>query len=108
MNWIKHIRSLFKYPGSDRNYWFFVRCNHCNEILKGRLDLYNHLSIQYGDVEKDNTYYCRKVMIGGNRCYKPIEVEFTFDSSKKLINRQINGGQFVTEEEYIQFTDSNK
>jgi len=101
MSFLKKIGSIFKSRGSDRNYWFFVECDHCHEILKGRLDLHNHLSMRFGEGKKGNTYYGRKVLIGSNRCYKPIEVEFTFDSSRRLLDRQISGGEFVTEEEFL-------
>ena len=91
MSLLKKIGSFFQSPGSDRNYWFYVECDHCHEVLKGRLDLFNHLSLQYGEEKKNNTYFSRKVLIGSNRCFKPIEVEFTFDTSRKLIDRQIKG-----------------
>ena len=106
MSFLKKIGSLFQSPGSDRNYWFYVECDHCHEKLKGRLDLFSHLSLQYGENKKKNTYYARKVLIGSNRCYKPIEVEFTFDSSKKLSDRQISGGKFVTEEEFLKSSEN--
>jgi hypothetical protein len=100
MGIFKKLSSLFQPPTSDRNFWFYVQCDHCQEILKGRVDMHNHLSIQYGEGNSANTYYCRKVMIGSKRCYKPIEVEFTFDSNRKLLDKQIKGGKFVTEDEY--------
>ena len=106
MSWLKKIGSLFSSSGSSRNYWFYVKCDHCHEILKGRIDLLNHLSIHYGESSKTNTYFCRKVLIGSSRCYKPIEGEFSFDASKKLVDRQISGGEFVTEEEYLSFQSS--
>jgi hypothetical protein len=100
MSWLNKIRSFFQPPRSDQNFWFYVKCDHCHEILKGRVDMFNNLSVEYDNEHQGSTYFCRKVMIGSNRCYKPIEVKFTFDSSKKLLDRQISGGIFVTEEEY--------
>jgi len=94
---VKWLKNLFKSPHSSRDYWLYVKCNHCGEIIKARIDLYNHLSVQYGE---QHTYYCRKVIIGGEGCYKPIEVEMTFDNSRKLLNREIDGGEFVSEDEY--------
>ena len=101
MGILKKLSSLFKSPGQDRNYWYYVQCESCKEILKGRIDLYNQLSIQYADDKKGSTYFCRKALVGGNRCYRPIEVEFTFDSKRKVINKEINGGKFVTEEAFL-------
>ena len=102
MGLFKKITSLFQSTGKDRNYWFYVQCDHCREILKGRIDMHSALSLQYGEGRSGNTYYCRKVMIGSKGCYKQIEVEFTFDTNRKLINRQIKSGKFVTEDEYLE------
>lgn len=101
MGFLKKIFSIFNTRMPDRNYWFYVECHHCKEILKGRVDLYNHLSVQYGEGKDGNSYYCRKVMIGANRCYRPIEVEFWFDADRKLSNKEIKGGTFVTEQDYL-------
>jgi hypothetical protein len=98
MDWLKN---LFKSPSAERDYWFYVQCDHCKEIIKARVDLYSHLSIQYPGGNQPNTYYCRKVIIGGKRCYKQIEVELTFDLSRKLTDSQIKGGKFVTKEQYL-------
>jgi hypothetical protein len=95
---MKWLKNLFKSPYSSHEYWLYVKCDHCQEILKARVDLYNHLSIQYGE---QITYYCRKVIIGGNRCYKQIEIDMTFDSKRKLLDRKINGGEFVSKDEYL-------
>jgi len=100
MSIFKRIGSIFKSQGTDRNYWFFVQCDRCKEVIKGRVDLFNHLSIQFGEGKDNSTYYCRKVLIGSKRCYLPIEVEFIFDANRKLIDRKIRGGKFVKEEDY--------
>jgi hypothetical protein len=100
VDWLKKAFSNYKSPETKRNYWFYVQCSYCKEILKGRVDLYNHLSIQYGEGKGGNSYYCRKVMIGSKRCYRPIEVEFWFDGDRKLADRQIKGGKYVAECEY--------
>jgi len=101
MGLFSKLSAIFKSPSSDKNYWFYIQCDHCHEILKGRVDMHNHLSIQYGEGKSGNTYFCRKVMIGSKRCYKPIEVEFTFDTSRKLLDRQVKDGKFVSETEFL-------
>ena len=105
MDLLNKVLSIFKSPESVRNYWFYILCNNCKEIIEGRVDLYNHLSLQYGESKKQNSYFCRKVMIGGNRCYRPIEVEFWFDTSRKLTDSHIKGGKFVTKEEFLTYQD---
>jgi hypothetical protein len=41
------------------------------------------------------------VIIGSNRCYKPIEVKLTYDGKRQLIDREIDGGSFITQDEYM-------
>ena len=101
MGILKKIASfLTSSPGGGRDYWYYVRCDHCGEVLKARIDKHNDLSVRYGDKQTEDTYFCRRVVVGSNRCYRPIEVEFTFDNRRNLVDREISGGEFVTEEEY--------
>lgn len=95
------LRRLFQ-PNKDRNLWFFVRCNVCKEIIKGRIDLINNLSLHSEENNDQGAYYCRKVMIGSKGCYRPIEVEYFFDVNRKVIDRRITGGDFATEQDYLQ------
>jgi hypothetical protein len=53
------------------------------------------LSIEYGQDEKVSGYFCRKVLIGKQRCFQQIEVTLTFDAHHKLIERKVEGGKFV-------------
>jgi len=79
-------------------YVFQVKCKRCGEILEGRVDIDNDLSVEYeGD---GDTYYCRKVVMGDgkNLCYQQIEVGLKFNSQRKLIERRIeSGGDFADE-----------
>ena len=75
-----------------------VRCNRCKEIIKGQIHLANDLSIQY---DGDDTYYfCRKGLVGTgtNRCFQEVIVEYTFDAHRNVIDRRVEGGQFVDQE----------
>ena len=103
MSFFKKIADLFSPPASTAKpasrdasaYWVTVRCNRCGETLRARVDLHNDLSIEYG--ESAATYFCRKVLMGEGHCFQRIEVELTFDSDRRLTNREISGGQFVEE-----------
>jgi hypothetical protein len=102
MNFFNKLVSLFSPSSADnRNLWIYVKCKKCGEILRGRVDLHNELSIRYGESGGETSYYCRKVFVGGNRCYQPIEVELTFDKNRRLINEDIKGGVFVSEEDFL-------
>ena len=48
--------------------------------------------------EKGQPYFvCRKVLVGNQMCFQPIEVRFTFNDLRGLLDRQITGGEFVDE-----------
>lgn len=76
-----------------------VRCSRCGEIIRSRIDLANDLSAEYGEDNKETHYLCRKVLIGGQGCYVPIEIMLEFDAGRNLIDRQITGGKFILGEE---------
>ncbi len=74
-----------------------VKCNRCGEILQARINLLNEPSIQYEEGSKP-TYYVRKVvMSNAGHCFQQIELEYTFDSDRNVLQRKIQGGTFVDE-----------
>jgi hypothetical protein len=76
-----------------------VRCDRCGEIIHGQVNLHNDLSVRYeGD---DQFYYVRKGLVGGGetRCFQEVVIEYTFDSQRNVIDRQITGGRFVDDGE---------
>lgn len=76
----------------EKHYFTFnVKCKRCGEIIEGRVDLDNELSLN----DEGNGYIVRKGLIGGNRCFQQIEVEITFTSTRELIEKTIIGGTFV-------------
>lgn len=97
MGIFKKLANLFSSSGQDDGnaYWITVKCNRCGELIRGRVDMRNELTIDY----EDNTYYSRKVLMGDELCFQKIEVELTFDKNRHLIDRKIRGGQFVEEQE---------
>ena len=78
----------------DKRYYNFnVKCNRCGEIIEGRVDLDNDLSLDYEGNQA--IYFVRKGLVGNNRCFQQIEVELKFDSSRQLLEQNVTGGQFV-------------
>jgi hypothetical protein len=77
---------------SDKHYYtFHVKCKRCGEIIEGRVDLDNDLSMQ----DEGDGFIVRKGLVGGNRCFQQIEVEMNFTSTRELIDQQVQGGTFV-------------
>ncbi len=106
MGLLDRIRSLLrgsdKIKSNDPNaYWVYVQCQRCGEKLRGRVDLRNDLSPNYDGQDSSMTYFCRKVIIGEQICFQPIEVELTFDKQRKVIESRITGGKFISREAFL-------
>ena len=102
MSFFKKIASIIspQSTGDSNAYWVYVKCNRCGEKIRARVNLANDLSIKYEDGQK--TYFCRKTLMGEGRCFQRVEVELTFDKNRKLVKREINGGQFISDDEFFQ------
>jgi hypothetical protein len=93
MAFLKNLFSGTPAKPEKRYYTFNVKCNRCGEVIEGRVDLDNDLSLEY---EGDSTYYLvRKGLIGNSRCFQQIEVEMKFNANRELIEQQAQGGKFV-------------
>ena len=74
-------------------YTFSVKCLRCGEIIQGRVNLDNDLSVEYED--GGDVYYARKVLMGEKKCFQRVEVELKFTSSRELLEQHITGGEFT-------------
>jgi hypothetical protein len=93
MGFLKKIFGGGTAKPEKRYYTFHVKCNRCGEVIEGRVDLDNDLSLEY---EGDSTvYFVRKGLLGNNRCFQQIEVEMKFTPARTLIEQQATGGQFI-------------
>ena len=93
MGFLKSLFSGTPAKPDKRYYVFQVKCNRCSEIIEGRVDLDNDLSLEYEDDR--SVYFVRKGLMGNNRCFQQIEVEMKFTSTRELIEQQAQGGKFV-------------
>jgi len=93
MGFLKKLFSSNPAASQKRYYTFQVKCNRCGEIIEGRVDLDNDLSLN----DEDDGYLVRKGLMGSgeNRCFQQIEVTLKFSSTKTVIDEQIQGGTFV-------------
>ena len=101
MKIFKKIAEFFAIePARPDVHWEYVRCARCGEKIPVRVNLIGELTRQYGDEEK--AYYVRKGVVGSGetRCYQTIEVELYFDRTYQLTSRYIEGGEFITREEF--------
>ena len=93
MSFFKNLFSGGSAKPEKRYYVFQVKCNRCGEIIEGRVDLDNDLSLEFeGD---RSVYFVRKGLMGSGRCFQQIEAELKFSSARELIEQQAQGGTFV-------------
>ena len=101
MSLLKRISGLFSGTKSGNrggSLEISVRCSRCGEVIRARIDLTNDLSAEYGEGDQETAFLCRKVLVGKQGCYAPIEILLHFDGGRELIDRQITGGKFAEEE----------
>jgi len=91
MSFLKNLFSGATAKPEKKYYTFHVKCNRCGEIIEGRVDLDDDLSLN----DEGNGYLARKGLMGGNRCFQQIEVELRFTSTRDMIEQEIKGGAFV-------------
>jgi hypothetical protein len=89
------LKKIFSAPaGPSANFYSFsVKCSLCGEVIEGRVNLNNDLSVEYEGSQ--NVYFVRKVLMGTGRCFQQVEVELKFNESRKLLQKQVAGGMFV-------------
>jgi hypothetical protein len=103
MSFLKKLSKILSSPPprTERAFYLYVKCNKCGEKLRARVDAWNELTPEYdGKSDDPASYTCRKVLIGENRCYQPIELKLKFDKNHKLVEQQIFGGRYIDQEEF--------
>jgi hypothetical protein len=93
MNFLQRLFRGVSSKPEKRYYTFNVKCSRCGEIIEGRVDLDNDLSVEYEN--QSDTYFCHKVLMGKERCFQRVEVTFKFAQDRTLIEQEAKGGEFI-------------
>jgi hypothetical protein len=83
---------------SDNALMLYVRCSRCGAPLRVRVDLRNELYPEYGDMETSG-FVLRKEMMD-SKCFRLMYATVRFDARRREVEREIEGGAFITREEY--------
>lgn len=98
------LRRLFGGGGTnaepDAAMYLYVKCNHCGSPLRVRIDTRNELYPEYGDMEASG-YVLHKEMMD-SKCFRLMYATVRFDARRRELDREIEGGTFITREEYAQ------
>jgi len=91
MGIFKNLFSGASAKPEKRYYTFNVKCNRCGEIIQGRVDLDNDVSLN----DSGTVYFARKVLMGDSgKCFQRIEVGLKFTSAREVLEQEIQGGTF--------------
>jgi hypothetical protein len=93
LNFIQKLFSSSSTKPEKAYYIFSVKCLRCGEIIEGRVNLDNDLSVEY-ESDRD-VYFARKVLMGNNKCFQRMEVELKFSSTRELLEQHVTGGGFI-------------
>jgi len=90
-------------PADPHGLYVYVRCSKCAEAVKVRINLSNDLSELMADDDSDRIvgYAAEKGVVGSNfMCGQTMRLYLTFDRSRRLTDKRVEGGAFISEDEY--------
>ena len=85
----------------DRNAMFlYVRCTRCRDVVRVRVNMANEPAQEFAEGgDTVNGYVLNKTVVD-SKCFRPIPVTIRFDSRRREQGREIEGGEFVDQEEF--------
>jgi hypothetical protein len=97
------LRRLFggKTASDDGAIHLYVKCNRCGAPVHVRVDPRNDLVSEYDDSDDPSGYLLVKEIMD-SRCFRLMRAEITYDRARREQGRTIEGGTFITKEEYEQ------
>lgn len=85
-------------PSGDKALHLYIKCGRCGTPVHVRVDLALDLTADYGDTRAEGYQLNKEVM--DDRCFRLMHVTLDFDASRTELGRTIEGGTFISPEEY--------
>ncbi len=99
MDFFNRIKSAFAGGGvSSPILWLYVQCNKCGTPVAVRVNLFNDPSID------DQGGYILRKEIMDNKCFRLMSAELRLDDSRRIKDQTIEGGKFITRQQYEQLS----
>jgi hypothetical protein len=100
------LRRLFggRSASDDGAIHVYVKCNRCGAPVHVRVDPRNDLVSEYDESDDPSGYLLVKEIMD-SRCFRIMRAEITYDRSRREQERTIEGGTFITKEEYEQLAE---
>lgn len=85
--------------GRDDGLYVYIRCDRCGDVVRVRINMANELQQQFAEGDGVDGYSLRKGVVDA-RCFRPMEMTMTFDSGRRELGRDVEGGRFVDQAAY--------
>ena len=79
--------------------FFYVQCDRCGATVRLHVHKMHDLN------REDDSFVWRKTIVD-SRCFKPIPTTVTFDGRYQITHQEIDGGRYITAEEYERLKNS--
>lgn len=80
----------------DRGMYLYVHPHRCDDVLRVRIDMSNDLSQR----DDGSGYWVRKLASSSNYKCNQVELTLYFDSNRRLVDQEIQGGKLAEQAEY--------
>ena len=97
MGLLEKLGALFGGTGSgerDDAVHIYVECGRCRSKVHVRLDRRNDISAR-----EEGGYFVRKEIMD-SKCFRLMPAEITFDAAYRIQTQEVQGGRFISREEY--------
>jgi len=101
MRWLSRLFTRKPRPAGATALWLYVACNRCGEAMRIRADRRYDLASEMLDPGEPGPAYRLHKDIVGARCFQRIAVDVAFDQRLQVVEQHINGGRWLTEEEFL-------
>ncbi|TAK23246.1 MAG: hypothetical protein EPO26_08290 [Chloroflexota bacterium] len=88
----------------DRGDYVYVKCSRCGEVLRARIDRIRDLTPDFEVGDDSPRGYSTTKAIVGKKCFRVIPVTVTYDRARREAARSVEGGEFVSAEEFAAAT----
>ncbi len=98
MGFIKRLFGGGDRTPADTGIHLYIKCQRCGAPVHVRIDPQNELAADYGDIGADGYQVVKEIT--DDRCFRRMRAELHFDARRREISRELEGGEFITGEEY--------
>jgi hypothetical protein len=108
MGFLKKILDAVTGGGSGRSrdregLYIYVKCGRCGTPVRVRVSKYHDLQRDY-----DTGEMVLRKEIMDDKCFRLMDATVRFDPRYQVIDRKIQGGEFITEDEYRALTTTQE